>query len=195
MSHRRRRRTILPVLALLVSAYVLTALIIVLDGLADEKAPADVAVVLGNTVHPDGTPSARLAARLDKALELYQEGLVGTILVSGGLGKEGHDEAVVMKEYLLEREVPEDRVHVDSNGTNTFQTARNAQRFLKANGLSTAIVVSQYFHVPRARLAFRRCGVPRVYAAHADHFEWRDLYAVAREVVAYYAYCRRTPPE
>ena len=37
-------------------------------GLHDEAGLADVVVVLGNTVHPDGSPSARLRARLDKAI-------------------------------------------------------------------------------------------------------------------------------
>ena len=195
MTRRRRRSIVLAVLVVPAATYVLTALIIVIDGLTDEVTPADVAVVLGNKVHPDGRPSARLVARLDKALELYEEGLVKTVIVSGGLGKEGHDEAMVMQRYLVDRRVPKARIEVDSAGTNTFQTARNTQRFLEANRLSSAIVVSQYFHIPRARLAFRRCGIPTVYGAHADHFEWRDIYATAREVVAYYAYCQRSPPE
>jgi uncharacterized SAM-binding protein YcdF (DUF218 family) len=99
-----------------------------------------------------------------------------------------------MQRYLEERGVPEDRIHVDSNGTNTFRTARNTARFLEAEGLSSVMAVSQYFHVPRARLALQRCGISTVKGAHADHFEWRDIYATAREVVAYYAYWLRSPP-
>jgi vancomycin permeability regulator SanA len=52
--------------------------------------------------------------------------------------------------------------------------------------------VSQFFHVPRARRTLRRCGVPTVCGAHADYFEWRDVYATAREVLAYYAYLLKT---
>lgn len=37
-------------------------------GLTDRYAPADLIVVPGNTVAPDGTPSQRLQARLDAAL-------------------------------------------------------------------------------------------------------------------------------
>ena len=55
-------------------------------GLHDEIHSADLAVVPGNTVYANGTPSARLAARLDRALELYQQGLFPLILVSGGTG-------------------------------------------------------------------------------------------------------------
>ena len=49
----------------------------------DDIHEADVAVVLGNTVNPDGTPSRRLAARLDLAVDLYQRGLFRNVLVSG----------------------------------------------------------------------------------------------------------------
>lgn len=41
----------------------LATAVLLLDGLTDERALADVAVVLGNTVRPDGSPSPRLRAR------------------------------------------------------------------------------------------------------------------------------------
>lgn len=172
--------------------FVLTAAAIVLDGLHDEVGRADVVVVLGNTVHPDGSPSARLRARLDKAIEVHREGRAAIIIVSGGLGKEGHDEAAVMRGYCIERGVPPDRVHADGAGTTTLETARNAERYMAERGLHRAIAVSQYFHVPRAREALRRAGIPEVYGVHAEHLEWRDLYATAREVLATYAYLLRS---
>jgi vancomycin permeability regulator SanA len=55
--------------------------LIIWDGLHDEIAPADVAVVLGNQVEKDGSPSPRLKARLDKALGLYQQGMVKKIII------------------------------------------------------------------------------------------------------------------
>jgi vancomycin permeability regulator SanA len=67
------------------------------DGLHDDIADCDVGLVLGNTVFTNGTPSPRLAARPDRAFELYEQGRFGHILVSGARGKEGHDETVVMR--------------------------------------------------------------------------------------------------
>jgi vancomycin permeability regulator SanA len=73
---------------------------ILLDGLTDNVAKSDVGIVLGSKVMPDGTPSARLRARLDKADELFQLGMFKSVIVSGGTGKEGRSEARVMADYL-----------------------------------------------------------------------------------------------
>jgi len=189
-----RKQAIRGLLKLAVGAalgFVLTAAVIVADGLRDEVRPSDVGLVLGNTVEADGRPSARLRARLDKALELYRAGLFAEVIVSGGVGVEGFDEAVVMKQYLMARGVPEARIHADSRGLDTQSTARNAAATMAARGWGSALVVSQYYHVPRCRLALTRAGVVSVASAHADYFEARDLYSTAREVVAYGFYAVR----
>lgn len=77
------------------AALLLASTVLIARGMSDEIHEANVAVVLGNTVNPDGTPSRRLAARLDTALELHRRGLFKNIIVSGGVGREGFDEAVV----------------------------------------------------------------------------------------------------
>ena len=96
---------------------------IVLDGLNDEISVSDAAVILGNKVEPSGLPSERLKSRLDKGLELYKNGFVKYIIVSGGKGKEGYDEARVMHKYLLANNVPENSIIEDSEGMNSHMTA------------------------------------------------------------------------
>lgn len=97
-----------------------------------------------------------------------------------------------MKQYLVENGVPESRIHVDSGGATTHLTARNAARIMRENGWQRAMVVTQYFHVPRMRLAMQRSGVTPVFSAHARYFELRDVYSTAREVIGYGAYLLRT---
>ena len=188
---KRTKKALLITPAVLVVAFLVAAVGLAADGLRDEIHPADVAVVPGNTVERDGQPSARLRARLDKTLELYRVGLFGHVIVSGGVGAEGFDEAEVMKRYLVSRGVPEDRVIADGGGTTTYRTARNAAELMKRNGWGSALVVSQYFHIARTRLALERYGVRPVYSAHAEYFELRDLYSLAREVIGYGAYLAR----
>ena len=117
-----------------IAAFLLGLTAVVWDGLHDEVHPADLGIVLGNTVHPDGTPSPRLAARLDRALELYRQGVFPRILVSGAVGKEGRDEALVMREYLLQRGVPDAQVLTDSLGFTTYATAANARKMMRLRG-------------------------------------------------------------
>ena len=69
--------------------FLLHSLLIVVDGLWDEVQQHTVVVILGNKVHEDGSLSARLQSRMDKGLELYNNGICRQIVVSGGLGKEG----------------------------------------------------------------------------------------------------------
>jgi len=177
------------------AAFAAAFLAISAAGLWDDARPADVCVVLGNTVGRDGRPSDRLRARLDKAVELYRAGTFPEVIVSGGVGEEGFDESAVMKRYLVERGIPEARVHTDGRGLDTFETARNARAEMAARGWRSALVVSQYFHVPRCRLALRRAGIGDVSSAHANYFEPRDLYSTAREVFAYAYYLVRSYEE
>jgi vancomycin permeability regulator SanA len=186
--NQRIRRFMLIGSAVLVSMFILSASLIVADGLTDRLHRADVAIVLGNTVNPDGLPSPRLKSRLDKAVELFNQGFAPNLIVSGGVGREGFDEAEVMKRYLIDHGVPPNRILVDSFGLTTCQTAKNSSRLMKENGWQSAIVVTQYFHVSRTKLALSRNGVYPVYSAHAQFYELRDLYSIAREVVGFYAY-------
>lgn len=189
--HKRRKRLLLASILLISGFFFLGAVLIVADGLRDDIHPADVAVVLGNTVERDGRPSARLRARLDKAVELYRGGLFGHVIVSGGTGAEGFNEAEVMKSYLVSHGVPEGRIIADGEGLTTSLTARNAARVMKERGWQSALVISQYFHIARTRLAVESYGVRPVYSAHAEYFELRDVYSIAREVIGYGAYLTR----
>ena len=194
MQHMWRKRIkwgLLLVALPIMLAFTLAATLIVADGLTDDIHAADVAIVPGNTVEKDGRPSARLSARLDQTIALYRQGLFRDVIVSGGVGSEGFDEAEVMKRYLVENGVPEGSIHVDSGGATTHLTARNASRMMRENGWQSAMVVSQYFHVPRMRLALERSGVTPLFSAHAQYFERRDVYSIAREVVGYGAYLLR----
>jgi uncharacterized SAM-binding protein YcdF (DUF218 family) len=184
----RVKRILVRVVLAGMGAFVLAAGLITLSGLRDDARPADVAVVLGTEVRADGTPHPRLAARLDAGLALYQRGVVKHVIVSGGIGASGYDEAAVMKSYLAARGIPADRIITDSLGVNTAATARNTAVILRQRGWSRVVVVSQYFHIPRCRLAMRRVGIAPVYSAHARYFALDDLYSIAREVIGYPAY-------
>jgi uncharacterized SAM-binding protein YcdF (DUF218 family) len=169
----------------------LGSLFIVASGLQDDLAPADVALVLGSAVKPSGEPSLSLQARLDEAVALYRQGYFKTAIVSGGVGQSGFDEALVMKAYLAGHGLPPESVIEDHHGENTYASARNTALFLKDRQLRSVLVVSQYFHLPRARLALSRFGVPVIHTAHAQLFELRDLYSVPREVGGWIIYALR----
>lgn len=182
------RRALLLAVRVFVFLFLIFAGLIVYDGLTDEIGYADVALVLGNKVKPNGEPSNALRARLDRALDVYQAGLVPSIIVSGGTGKEGFDEAKVMAGYLIGHGVPAEKIIEDSQGLTTEASAKNAARIMKERGYGSVMVVSQYFHIARAKLALRRSGMKKIYSAHAYLFDLRDLYSIPREVAGYVSY-------
>jgi len=161
---------------------------IALSGLDDKSLKADLIVVPGNTVEANGVPSPRLKARIDAALDLFRKRMAPAIFVSGGVGKEGYDEAKVMAQYLRDKGVPPQAIIIDSEGINTAATAKNAARYMKIHHLQSALAVTQYFHVPRTVFVLKASGVCRVGSVHADYNELRDIYSLAREVAAYGVY-------
>jgi vancomycin permeability regulator SanA len=178
------RRAGLIVLALILAA----CLAITFAGLDDDLHVADLAVVLGNKVRPDGSPSEMLKARLNHTADLYRQGYFKLILVSGGHGKEGYDEPVVMRRYLEANGIPADAIFEDNEGYTTWRTAHNTVTFLKEHNLKSVLIISQYFHMPRCRLAFSKFDIKPAYTSHAPFWSIRDFYSVPREVIGYGVY-------
>jgi vancomycin permeability regulator SanA len=164
------------------------SLAITIDGLHDQLHHADLCVVLGSKVERDGTPSPALQARLDHACNLYRQGYFNLVLVSGAHGKEGYDEPKVMRHYLETQGIPTEIILEDNEGGTTWETAKNTARILSDRHLKSVLIVSQYFHIARCRLAFSKCGIAPIYTSHAPHWSLRDFYSVPREVAGYIWY-------
>lgn len=181
------KRVLLLIKALVVLGVVSSATIAV-DGVRSKAESADVIVVLGNEVLDNGEPSSRLQARLDEALAVYEAGAAPVVLVSGGTGESGFDEAAVMARYLLDRGIPLEAILQDPDGVNTRATARNTVGLANEHGWNSVIVVSQYFHISRSKLAMRQEGMETVHGSSPSYFEFRDLHSLPREVVGLASY-------
>jgi len=182
-------RSALGIIAVLIIWFAIHTIVITIDGLVDStENTADVIVILGNKVEETGLPSDRLAARLDRGAELFNNQKSTRILVSGGIGETGFSESEAMKDYLINAGIPQDAIFEDSSGINTAATAENTKHFLEENELTDVIIVSQFYHITRTRCAFKKKEVAIVGSAHARFFEDRDLYSVIREFPAFYKY-------
>ncbi len=175
------------------ATWLLATIAVEMDGHHERSGDADVAVVLGSRVRPDGRPSARLAARLQRGLQVWRDRRAPAIIVSGG-SEGGMNEARAMKRWLVEHGVPELVVIEDPHGLNPWETARFTRAWLARRGGRAAIAVSQCYHLPRCRLAFHRFGIERVPTAGPRFYEWRDLYAAPREVLGQVKYALRPAP-
>lgn len=110
----------------------------------------DAIVVLGAQVKSDGSLSVQLQWRLDKALEIWQENPVIVVTCGAQGSDEPAPEALVMRDYLVEKGVPADMVLTDPDSFNTRQNIRNAARLLEGRDVDTILIVTSDYHLPRA---------------------------------------------
>jgi vancomycin permeability regulator SanA len=118
---------------------------------------ADVVLVLGTTVAPDGRPENRLAGRLTTAAELVKAGRARVVLVSGDGGGQSGDETAAMTSYLTGTlGVEPARVVADPSGLDTYDSCIRAR---DVYGVRKALVVTQAYHLSRAVALCRTLGI------------------------------------
>ena len=110
------------------------------------------AIVLGAKVKKGQIPSLALRYRLEAALEYANKYHNVKLVVTGGQGPdEDIEEAVVMKEYLMENGIPESRIIVEDQSTSTYENLLFSQQLLPDSVTSVTIITSD-FHLQRAKI-------------------------------------------
>jgi uncharacterized SAM-binding protein YcdF (DUF218 family) len=127
-------------------------------GQRERAGASDVGVVLGARVLPGGVPSGALQARTEQAVSLYQRGLVRRLVFSGGVGVNPPSEASVMRALAVRLGVPEEACTLEEESHSTEQNARFSAERLRALGARSVVVVSDPYHLLRARQYFRLQG-------------------------------------
>jgi SanA protein len=132
-----------------------------------ETVPADrVAIVFGAEVKRDGTPSAVLRDRVETAVELYKNGKVEKLLMSGDNRFVDYNEPESMRQYAVSLGVPNEAIVLDYAGRRTYDTCYRAKEIFKVD---SAILVTQGFHLPRALFLCNSFGVEAV-GVKADNY-------------------------
>jgi vancomycin permeability regulator SanA len=104
-----------------------------------------VAMVFGAGLNRDGSPSWVLSDRLDGAIALYKAGKVNQLLMTGD--QVGNTEVNSMRNYAIKHGVPASAIMGDNAGLRTYDSCyRAANNF----GVTSAILVTQAYHLPRA---------------------------------------------
>lgn len=122
--------------------------------LAEVNPPAvsessEAVIVLGCQVYADGSLSPQLELRLQAALDTYRAD-PRLIITTGGKGAgEPGPEGQIMREWLIQRGVPEDCVIAECESANTRQNLLNAKALLPESIKHVTVITSDY-HLPRA---------------------------------------------
>lgn len=167
----RRRRWLLRIAGVLVAVAIVYVVVIaaqvVLASRQDQRAQVDAIIVLGAAQY-DGEPSPALQGRLDRALELYDEGLAPQIVLTGSK-QEGDrfTEAFSGYRYLTEQGVPEAVLTIVDDGASTYESLAAASRVLRAQGAERVLLVSDRYHNRRLQGIARELGM-EPYVAPTD---------------------------
>jgi vancomycin permeability regulator SanA len=110
----------------------------------------NMAVVLGAAVWSGNLPSPTLSGRVDKALELVNNGFAGKILVTGSSAPGELTEAEVALNYLLAKGIDTSIVSIETTTTSTTEQIQFIRNNLIASpNLADIIVISDPYHLPR----------------------------------------------
>lgn len=90
----------------------------------------DAIVVLGAQVKADGTLSLQLQWRLDAACDAWEKNNVMIVTCGAQGANEPAPEALVMRDYLVQKGVPEEMVLTEAESFNTRQNIRHAAQLL-----------------------------------------------------------------
>lgn len=139
-----------------------------------------VMVILGCRVMPGGEPSMLLQDRLETALDYLEEEADILVVVSGGQGSnEPVSEAACMANWLEENGISEDRIFQEDQSSNTKENLIFSKDLLAREGIDVGetdvLVVSNGFHLTRARMLAERFGYGEVstLAAPSSHIPSR----------------------
>ena len=164
-------------------------------GTTDYRRPADAAVVFGARVYANGRPSPLLADRIRAGVELNRAGLAPVLVMSGGDGADGFNEAQVMRAEAIAQGVDPAAILVDRAGVSTEATVTNAMTMLEARsgdprpGVLRLMAVSQAYHLPRVQLAFAAAGIDVLTVPATEAQPIGEMpFLVAREIPAFWAY-------
>ncbi|MDD4872744.1 MAG: YdcF family protein [Kiritimatiellae bacterium] len=117
-------------------------------------------VVLGSPNDSGGNLSTIAIERCQQALTEYSRHPDACIIPTGGWGDHfnttdkphGH----YIRQYLIAHGVPERQILECAESTNTIQDAALVKPIVERHGITSLIVVTSDFHVPRAQFLFQR---------------------------------------
>ena len=123
----------------------------------------EVGLVFGTTDRVNGRENLYFRYRIDAAVRVWKSGKIRTIIVSGDNRSQYYNEPEKMRQALVERGIPANRIVSDFAGLRTLDSVVRAKEIF---GASEILVISQQFQNERA-----------IYLAQANGIEARGFNA------------------
>lgn len=147
----------------------------------DDAPTGPIAIVFGAGLRKDGRPTTVLADRVQTAVQLYLDGKVEQLLLSGSSQGEEYDETKAMRDYAITLGMDGNDILLDPQGNRTYLTCIRARDKF---GIEKALLVSQRYHLPRALILCETLGIEADGVASDLHTYRAQSFWTARESIA-----------
>jgi len=145
-------------LSLVVAYFAISLFQVWSTGRSHHGGQVDAVVVMGAAQY-DGRPSPQLQARLDHVVELWNEGIAPTIIVTGGNQPgDRFTEAESSTNYLVKNGVPESVIIGEDSGRSSWESLQLVADLARDRGIGTIVLVSDPYHSLRIRLMAEELG-------------------------------------
>ncbi|WBW95194.1 YdcF family protein [Oceanirhabdus sp. W0125-5] len=146
-------------ISLFIVSFVIIQCMISYQGDKNNLSDMDYVIILGTQVIGD-RPGLELKNRLDKAIRIINDNQSCKIIVCGGTGyNQKFSEAYVMKKYLIEKGIDNDRILKEEKSTNTYENIKNANDIIRNIDNRDNIkvgVCSNDYHVYRGKIISKK---------------------------------------
>ena len=123
----------------------------------------DFVIILGCGLRKDGAPTPLLRGRIDRAIDFYrtQKEKTGKELIFITSGGQGADEVVsesaAMKQYLLDKGIPEEQIIEEHRSTSTYENMKFSKEIIdRINPDGKVIFSTTNYHLFRSGVFARR---------------------------------------
>lgn len=160
-----------------VAIYLFLAIFVASNASLSPRKTTDVAIILGARVNINNNINPCLLSRITSGKELYASQKVKKIIVTGGNDKEDNaNEAEDMKKVLVTLRIPQNDILTETKATSTYENLLYSKEIMKKNNLRTATIVTEPFHIARAKLVAKSLHIDSEFKASDNSPCWEKGY-------------------
>ncbi len=131
----------------------------------EKKVPYEVGILLGGMSGYDMNEVGYFGNNADRFIQtcnLYHQGIIKKILVSGGIGliyKNSPPETKYLHQQLLANGIPDSAILLDSQSRNTYENAVYSKIICDSLKIQSPVVlITSAFHMKRSEAVFKKAG-------------------------------------
>jgi hypothetical protein len=158
----------------------LMAVWIVIDGLNDVGAQADVGLLMA----PSNFPKTVDQPWLDHVADLYKHQEFPFLILSATRLDNGEADATPLETYLVAHGIPSTAILRCRRGETEQEAAQNVAEIMKAHQFESVLLITDYYRVTRTKAALGHEGVDTILKAHLGSLKLQDAWSIGHEVIS-----------